>query len=72
MYVLQVGSRRVVMLSAGFMIVFGLFTKFGALFVTIPDPVIAGTFFILFGETASLSLTQVVLRENESSFQKYF
>ena len=39
------------LLSAGFMIVFGVFTKFGALFVTIPDPVIAGTFFILFGET---------------------
>ena len=51
-YVSQVGSRAVVLLSAGFMIVFGVFTKFGALFVTIPDPVIAGTFFILFGETA--------------------
>ena len=36
--------------SALFMIVFGIFTKFGALFVTIPDPIIGGTFFILFGE----------------------
>jgi hypothetical protein len=32
------------------MIVFGIFTKFGALFISIPDPIIGGTFFILFGE----------------------
>ena len=31
------------------MIVFAIFTKFGALFLTIPDPVIGGTFFVLFG-----------------------
>ena len=45
----QVGSRRVVQYSAVYMIVFGVFTKFGALFITIPDPVIGGTFIILFG-----------------------
>ena len=45
----QVGSRRVVQYSAVFMIVLGVFTKFGALFITIPDPVIGGTFIILFG-----------------------
>lgn len=38
------------MYSALFMIAFGIFTKFGALFVTIPDPIIGGTFFILFGK----------------------
>ena len=31
------------------MIVFAVFTKFGALFLTIPDPVIGGAFFVLFG-----------------------
>jgi len=31
------------------MIVFAMFTKFGALFLTIPDPVIGGAFFVLFG-----------------------
>ena len=35
----KVGSRRVVQVSAMFMIVLGVFNKFGALFVTVPDPV---------------------------------
>jgi hypothetical protein len=47
---IQIGSRRVVQYSAVFMIVFGIFTKCGALFITIPDPVIGGTFFILFSK----------------------
>ena len=46
----KVGSRRVIQVQAAFMIVFGLLTKFGAIFVTIPDPVIGGSFFILFGK----------------------
>ena len=46
---LQVGSRRVVQWSAIFMIVLGIFTKFGAIFVSIPEPVIGASFFILFG-----------------------
>ena len=36
-------------ISAMFMIVLGVFNKFGAFFVTVPDPVIGGSFFILFG-----------------------
>jgi len=40
------------------MIVFAMFTKFGALFLTIPDPVIGGTFFVLFG----MSIVVHVLR----------
>ena len=43
------GSRRVVQWSAIFMIVLGIFTKFGAIFVSIPEPVIGASFFILFG-----------------------
>ena len=31
------------------MIVMGLIGKFGALFTTVPDPIIGGMFFILFG-----------------------
>ena len=46
----KVGSRRVIQVQATFMIVFGLLTKFGAIFVTIPDPVIGASFFILFGK----------------------
>jgi len=35
---------------------FSVFTKFGALFLTIPDPVIGGTFFVLFGMSIVVSL----------------
>ncbi|KAK2192536.1 hypothetical protein NP493_28g06024 [Ridgeia piscesae] len=63
----KVGSRHVVMLSAVFMIVFGVFTKFGALFVTIPDPVIAGTFFILFGMIVAVGLSNLQYVDLNSS-----
>jgi len=36
------------------MVVFAIFTKFGALFLTIPDPVIGGAFFVLFGMSVIL------------------
>ncbi len=54
---LQVGSRRVVQYSAVFMIVLGVFNKFGALFVTIPDPIIGGSFIILFGKHSHLQVS---------------
>jgi len=31
------------------MIVFGMLGKFGALFVTVPDPIIGGVFMVMFG-----------------------
>lgn len=46
----QVGSRRVVQVGAVIMIILGVFGKFGALFVTIPDPVVGGVFMVMFGE----------------------
>ena len=49
MKILQVGSRRVIQYAALFMSFFGLMGKFGALFITIPDPVIGGIFIALFG-----------------------
>ena len=35
------------------MLFLGTFTKFGALFVTIPDPIIGGMFCIMFGKYMS-------------------
>ena len=46
----QVGSRIVVQVGGIIMIVLGCLGKFGALFVTIPDPVVGGMFMIMFGE----------------------
>jgi len=47
---LQVGSRRVVQVGALIMLILGCLGKFGALFVTIPDPVIGGMFLVTFGK----------------------
>ncbi|KAK9946381.1 hypothetical protein M0R45_011849 [Rubus argutus] len=52
----RVGSRRVIQISAGFMIFFSIFGKFGALFASIPIPIIAALYCILFGYVSSAGL----------------
>ncbi|KAJ6843471.1 nucleobase-ascorbate transporter 6-like [Iris pallida] len=52
----RVGSRRVVQISAGFMIFFSVLGKFGALFASIPLPLLFGLYCILFAYTASAGL----------------
>ncbi|KAK1642993.1 hypothetical protein QYE76_060798 [Lolium multiflorum] len=44
----RVGSRRVVQISAGFMIFFSILGKFGAVFASIPTPIIAAIYCLLF------------------------
>ncbi|PPD71410.1 hypothetical protein GOBAR_DD31701 [Gossypium barbadense] len=44
----RVGSRRVVQISAGFMIFFSILGKFGAVFASIPAPIIAGLYCLFF------------------------
>ncbi|KAF7832274.1 nucleobase-ascorbate transporter 1 [Senna tora] len=53
----RVGSRRVVQISAGFMIFFSIFGKFGAVFASIPFPIFAALYCILFGLVASVGLS---------------
>uniref|UniRef100_A0A453JUP4 Uncharacterized protein n=1 Tax=Aegilops tauschii subsp. strangulata TaxID=200361 RepID=A0A453JUP4_AEGTS len=45
----KVGSRRVIQISTGFMIFFSIFGKFGAFFASIPLPIFAAIYCILFG-----------------------
>jgi len=40
----------VIQVEAIYMLLFGMIGKFGALFVTIPEPVIGGVFLVMFGE----------------------
>ncbi|TYI94324.1 hypothetical protein E1A91_D02G195500v1 [Gossypium mustelinum] len=56
----RVGSRRVVQISAGFMIFFSILGKFGAVFASIPAPIIAALYCLFFGYVGSggLSLLQ--------------
>ncbi|PIA36841.1 hypothetical protein AQUCO_03200067v1 [Aquilegia coerulea] len=53
----RVGSRRVVQFSAGIMIFFSIFGKFGALFASIPVPIFAALYCVLFGLVASVGLS---------------
>ncbi|XP_052185549.1 nucleobase-ascorbate transporter 7-like [Diospyros lotus] len=44
----RVGSRRVVQISAGFMIFFSILGKFGAIFASIPAPIVAALYCLFF------------------------
>ncbi|KAL5559188.1 hypothetical protein UlMin_035399 [Ulmus minor] len=52
----RVGSRQVIQLSALFMIFFSVFGKFGAIFASIPLPIVAALYCVLFGYVASAGL----------------
>ncbi|XP_009107246.1 nucleobase-ascorbate transporter 4 isoform X6 [Brassica rapa] len=52
----KVGSRRVVQISAGFMIFFSIFGKFGAVLASIPLPIFAALYCVLFAYVASAGL----------------
>lgn len=52
----RVGSRRVVQISAGFMLFFSMLGKFGAVFASIPMPIVAALYCIFFGYVASAGL----------------
>ncbi|KAJ8640762.1 hypothetical protein MRB53_017456 [Persea americana] len=52
----RVGSRRVVQISAGFMLFFSVLGKFGAVFASIPLPIVAALYCIFFVYVASAGL----------------
>nr|GMD24270.1 nucleobase-ascorbate transporter 7 [Ipomoea batatas]GMD25873.1 nucleobase-ascorbate transporter 7 [Ipomoea batatas]GMD28898.1 nucleobase-ascorbate transporter 7 [Ipomoea batatas] len=67
----RVGSRRVVQISAGFMIFFSILGKFGAVFASIPPPIIAALYCLFFAYVgcAGLSFLQFC---NLNSFRTKF
>ncbi|KAI3465251.1 hypothetical protein Pfo_021914 [Paulownia fortunei] len=52
----KAGSRRVVQISSAFMILFSILGKFGAIFASIPLPIMAGSYCIFFGYVSSAGL----------------
>ncbi|KAI3861721.1 hypothetical protein MKX03_018565, partial [Papaver bracteatum] len=52
----RVGSRRVVQISACFMLFFSILGKFGALFASISMPIIAAFYCVLFAYVASAGI----------------
>ncbi|CAD6343251.1 unnamed protein product [Miscanthus lutarioriparius] len=53
----RIGSRRVVQISAGFMILFSIFGKFGAFFASIPGPIFAAIYCLLFAYVGTGGIT---------------
>ncbi|KAG6525916.1 nucleobase-ascorbate transporter 6-like [Zingiber officinale] len=52
----RVGSRRVVQISAGFMIFFSILGKFGAVFASIPLPIVAALYCLFFAYVGAAGL----------------
>ncbi|GLT61739.1 hypothetical protein SLA2020_344220 [Shorea laevis] len=52
----KVGSRRVIQISAGFMIFFSVFGKFGAVAASIPVPILGALYCVLFSYVSSAGL----------------
>ena len=57
----KVGSRRVVQVMALMLLLFGVLSKFGALFITIPEPIMGGMFCVMFGMIAATGKIQILL-----------
>ncbi|MBL92544.1 MAG: xanthine permease [Myxococcales bacterium] len=55
----RVGARRVVQAGAVIMIVLGTVSKFGALFTTIPQPIVGGMYCAMFGMIASVGMSNL-------------
>lgn len=55
----RVGSRRVVQAGALLMIVFGTVAKFGAIFTTIPQPIVGGMYCAMFGMITAVGLSNL-------------
>ena len=58
----QVASRRVVLIGGILMTIFGTLTKFGAIFVTVPEPIVGALFFSLFGELVERHVDAVIVQ----------
>ncbi|XP_076184129.1 solute carrier family 23 member 1 [Ptiloglossa arizonensis] len=55
--VTKVGSRRVIQWASGLMILQGLISKFGAVFIIIPEPIVGGIFCVMFGMICAFGLS---------------
>ncbi|MEC8380570.1 MAG: solute carrier family 23 protein [Myxococcota bacterium] len=55
----RVGSRRVVQAGGLIMIVLGMVSKFGALFTTIPSPIVGGMYCAMFGMIAAVGMSNL-------------
>uniref|UniRef100_A0A8C6WRB5 Solute carrier family 23 member 1 n=1 Tax=Neogobius melanostomus TaxID=47308 RepID=A0A8C6WRB5_9GOBI len=63
----KVGSRTVILLSGFVMIALGILGKIGAIFSTIPNPVIGGMFLVMFGVIGAAGIANLQTTDMNSS-----
>uniref|UniRef100_A0A4W4DTF8 Uncharacterized protein n=1 Tax=Electrophorus electricus TaxID=8005 RepID=A0A4W4DTF8_ELEEL len=63
----KVGSRWVIVASGFIMIIIGMFGKIGAIFTTIPTPVIGGMFLVMFGVITAAGVSNLQYADMNSS-----
>ncbi|KAK7151892.1 hypothetical protein R3I94_008280 [Phoxinus phoxinus] len=63
----KVGSRMVIVASGFIMIIMGMFGKIGAIFTTIPTPVIGGMFLVMFGVIMAAGVSNLQYTDMNSS-----
>ncbi|KAM7002881.1 xan_ur_permease domain-containing protein [Tautogolabrus adspersus] len=63
----KVGSRMVIVASGVLMVIMGLFGKVGAIFTTIPSPVVGGMFLVMFGVISAAGVSNLQYADMNSS-----
>ncbi|XP_067906838.1 xan_ur_permease domain-containing protein isoform X2 [Heterodontus francisci] len=63
----KVGSRKVILTSGFLMIFMGMFVKIGAIFSTIPQPVIGGMLMVMFGIITAVGISNLQFVNMNSS-----
>lgn len=63
----KVGSRRVLLFGGIIMVLVGILGKIGALFTTIPDPIVGGVFMVMFGIIAAVGISNLQFVDLNSS-----
>ncbi|ELT89006.1 hypothetical protein CAPTEDRAFT_95564, partial [Capitella teleta] len=63
----KVGSRRVIQVAAIVIMIFGLIGKLGALFVSIPGPIVGGIFMVMFGMITAVGISNLQFVDMNSS-----
>ncbi|KAJ6637191.1 Solute carrier family 23 member 2 [Pseudolycoriella hygida] len=69
--VTKIGSRRVIQWAALIMVIQGVISKFGAIFIMIPDPVVGGIFCVMFGMITAFGLSALQYVDLRSSRNLY-
>lgn len=63
----QVGSRMVIFTSGVFMVLMGILGKIGAVFSTIPEPVVGGMFMIMFGVISAAGVSNLQVKKKNKT-----